>query len=220
MLQFIAALLIGQVQIISEPSREPALAAAECQCSPGEPCQCGANCTCHPVTVAKPVISVVKVTAPSTTKKPDISDEIVRSQAKTGVSVDARSPPRRQRIDPQSPPTIAPDPDYDVAIAAFTERHKDGVAKVYVGPKLTEQPAAVTRASPSGPPVGAARPPAYEPPQIDRDHMTRVFTGYTCDGGQCVARYEWRPQSQSPTVQAQAPLPQPIRRGLFGRRAW
>ena len=258
MLRFIAALLVGQVQIISEPSREPTLAAP----------------IAEQVTVAKPVISVVKVATPQR----DIQAEKPLNVGKSHVSVATRA----QRIDAYSPITLAPDPDYpgfeslglkpgskeehatkaeydkmvreanvlrvpkssgdyvspydqsadyDNAIAAFTERHKDGVAKIYVGPKLNEQPAAVAQSAVQPTPDAAAtRPPATSmdiaaaaatpwqptksgaspapPLPIDRAAMT-----YQCINGQCV----WTPTASAPTQQAQT-YQSPRRFRLLPRR--
>jgi hypothetical protein len=126
MVQFIAALLMGQVQIISEPTATPTLAAAECQCQSGEPCTCGPDCRCELLVVKanKPVISVVKLPAVE----------------------------RPLRIDNHSPITLAPDPD-DINthpdLIAFKERHKNlgigapaAVAKTYAAPSVRAKPPA------------------------------------------------------------------------------
>ena len=185
---FFAGRANGQVQIISEPTREPTQAATcacqgdgECVCPPGE-CDCGPK-------VSKPIVTVV----------------------------------RKPRIDDQSPITLAPDPAYDDAIAAFTERHSGSGSSVWVGsqlppepspaavssgttrpPALTKQPpiistpAAVTTAQTR--PSATAQPPiTYKPVPIERAAMT-----YQCVNGVC----QWVPTSQAPTKTMQTPAVQ------------
>jgi len=149
-----------------------------CQSAGDSECTCADGCTCHPATVAKPALhSVLKPVA------------------------------RAERIDAQSPPTLAPDPDYEAAMAAFTERHKDGKPKVWVVEKLTETPAATTRANASGPPVSAARPPAYQPKPVEQAAMVQV---QVCGPNGC--QTVWRPASS-----VTKPVPQPVQQRTFRR---
>ena len=124
---------------------------------------------------------------------------------------------RKPRIDDQSPITLAPDPAYDDAIAAFTERHAEPGRKVWTGTKLPPEnpsPAAVTTAPRAN---ATAQPPASKTiPPIEKAVMRQVLV---CRNGMCA--YEWQPVASQPTKSVQTPAVQQRqyqRRGLLGFR--
>jgi len=118
---------------------------------------------------------------------------------------------RKPRIDSTSPITLAPDPDYEDAIAAFTERWSDPKLKTFKGTTLPPEPAAVGAKAKT--PV--ARQPPAKPQPVDKAAMVRVFVGTQCNGGVCTPVYEWQPASHAPTKSVQQRSYQ--RRGIFRR---
>lgn len=117
---------------------------------------------------------------------------------------------RKPRIDSTSPITLAPDPDYDDAIAAFKERWSDPTRKVYVGktlpPESVQRTAAGIASSARTPQkdAGPTQPPQQQPAPIDRAAMV-----WSCQGGQC----QWVPAAAAPTKSVQT-----YRRGFLFRR--
>lgn len=206
MISFITALVLGQVQIISEPTATPTLAPPhQCLCTVDDGlCSCSPSCDCRPAT---------KVVAASVMK-----------------------PAALRVGGPGAPITKPPDPDdinTHPGLMAFVERHKTGQARIFTEADIEAQleaensvrrvptnkpftsnfrsddpPAAgqIKAASPSGPPrvmPTKAQPPALE--RIDQAAMT-----YACVGGVC----KWVPAG-TVTQQAQ---PQQRRRLLPWRR--
>lgn len=138
---------------------------------------------------------------------------------------------RKPRIDEFSPITLAPDPAYDDAIAAFTERWKDPNRKTYVGKQLSPEPTAVgakaktssgkqpsvSNPSPAAVSSGTRGPPAISKQPsvlpIEQAAMKRVWV---CSGGVC--QWEFVPATQAPTKSVRQQSYQRSRFRIFRRR--
>jgi hypothetical protein len=198
MLYLVAALLVGQVQIISEPTAVLTLAPV-CQCTQGGECLCGDDCQCEkPVKESKPVISVVNLRIDElspVTIAPDPDNDI--STHPDLFAFIERHKDGKPKV--WKGPKLAP--------AEVTEKPRITNQEAEVALKKLAKPAAVAplkrRASP--------HVPSAQPPAIDRAVMQRVYVGTVCVGGRCEPRYEWRPVSQQPTKSAQRYQPRRAR---------
>jgi hypothetical protein len=196
-----AYFVTAQVQIISEPTREPTPAAI-CQCQSGGECLCGDNCDCAPKQT-KPIITVVRKPRidefSPITLAPDPDYDAIEAEIERENSI-----PRKRG--PSNEPFVS---NFRRDEDAFVERWKNPNLKTWTGTTLPPEPSpAAVGAKATAPPI--TQPPAtYKPVPIERAAMT-----YQCVNGVC----QWVPASAAPTKRAQPQTYQRSRFRIFRRR--